>query len=55
MASILVEDTDMRCSYGRIGTELNALSRTSWIATAYFLTLTSFQPLFGKLSDIFGR
>jgi MFS family permease len=42
-------------SYGRIGTELNALNRTSWIATAYFLTLTSFQPLFGKLSDIFGR
>jgi MFS family permease len=21
----------------------------------YFLTLTSFQPLYGKLSDIFGR
>lgn len=22
---------------------------------SYFLTLTSFQPLYGKLSDIFGR
>ncbi len=23
--------------------------------SSYFLTLTSFQPLYGKLSDIFGR
>ncbi|KKP04051.1 hypothetical protein THAR02_03843 [Trichoderma harzianum] len=42
-------------TYARIGSELNALNNTSWIATAYFLTLTSFQPLYGKLSDIFGR
>ncbi|KAI9733119.1 MAG: hypothetical protein M1834_003666 [Cirrosporium novae-zelandiae] len=42
-------------SYGRIGTEMNSLEMTSWIATAYFLTLSSFQPLYGKLSDIFGR
>ncbi|KAF2427559.1 MFS multidrug transporter [Tothia fuscella] len=42
-------------SYGKIGSELDALNSTSWIATAYFLTMTSFQPLYGKLSDIFGR
>jgi predicted MFS family arabinose efflux permease len=42
-------------TYGTIGTELHALSSTSWIATAYFLTLSAFQPLYGKLSDIFGR
>ena len=42
-------------SYGKIGSDLKALNNTSWIATAYFLTLTSFQPLYGKLSDIFGR
>ncbi|KAL9630555.1 MAG: hypothetical protein Q9164_006353 [Protoblastenia rupestris] len=41
--------------YGKIGSDLNALNKTSWISTAYFLTLTSFQPLYGKLSDIFGR
>jgi MFS family permease len=34
---------------------LHALSATSWIATSYFLTLSAFQPLYGKLSDIFGR
>ncbi|KAH7188729.1 major facilitator superfamily domain-containing protein [Fusarium flagelliforme] len=42
-------------SYAKIGSELHALNNTSWIATAYFLTLTSGQPLYGKLSDIFGR
>ncbi|KAM0286294.1 hypothetical protein ACHAQH_001025 [Verticillium albo-atrum] len=42
-------------TYAKIGSELHALNNTSWIATAYFITLTSFQPLYGKLSDIFGR
>ncbi|KAK2592306.1 hypothetical protein QQS21_009996 [Conoideocrella luteorostrata] len=42
-------------SYARIGSELNALNNISWVATSYFLTLTSFQPLYGKLCDIFGR
>ncbi|PNS21847.1 hypothetical protein CAC42_445 [Sphaceloma murrayae] len=49
------DQTIIVSSYGRIGSDLHALSSTSWIATAYFLTLTSFQPLYGKLSDIFGR
>ena len=42
-------------SYGRIGSELQALDKTTWIATGYFFTLAAFQPLYGKLSDIFGR
>ncbi|KAM0297577.1 hypothetical protein ACHAPM_009308 [Fusarium culmorum] len=42
-------------TYAKIGNELHALNNTSWIATAYFLTLTSGQPLYGQLSDIFGR
>ncbi|KAI4108767.1 MAG: hypothetical protein LQ345_007095 [Seirophora villosa] len=41
--------------YGKIGSDLEALNKTSWVSTAYFLTLTTFQPLYGKLSDIFGR
>ena len=49
------DQTIIVSSYGTIGNELNALNLTSWIATAYFLTLTAFQPLYGKLSDIFGR
>jgi MFS family permease len=49
------DQTIIVSSYGKIGSDLGALNLTSWIATAYFLTLTSFQPLYGKLSDIFGR
>lgn len=49
------DQTIIVSSYGRIGSELNALNQTSWIATAYFLTLTTFQPLYGKTCDIFGR
>lgn len=49
------DQTIIVSSYGRIGSDLHALDRTGWIATAYFLTLTSFQPLYGKLSDIFSR
>ncbi|KAI4203496.1 MAG: hypothetical protein LQ350_001834 [Teloschistes chrysophthalmus] len=41
--------------YGKIGSDLKALNKTSWVSTAYFLTTCSFQPLYGKLSDIFGR
>ena len=41
--------------YGKIGSDLRALNKSSWISTAYFLTLTTFQPLYGKLSDMFGR
>ncbi|KAF9445143.1 MFS general substrate transporter, partial [Macrolepiota fuliginosa MF-IS2] len=42
-------------AYGAIGSYFAELEKTSWIATAYLLTVTSFQPLSGKLSDIFGR
>lgn len=38
-----------------IASDLNAVSNISWIATAYLLSCSAFQPLFGKLSDIFGR
>ncbi|KAJ1914955.1 hypothetical protein H4219_004554 [Mycoemilia scoparia] len=39
-----------------IGKDFNSLSSaTGWVATSYLVTMTSFQPLYGKLSDIFGR
>lgn len=50
-----LDQTIIVASYGKIGSDLKALNLTSWIATSYFLTLTSFQPLYGRLSDIFGR
>ncbi|PIA13501.1 MFS general substrate transporter [Coemansia reversa NRRL 1564] len=39
----------------KIGEEFQALSDTTWIATAYMLTSTALQPLYGRLSDTFGR
>lgn len=38
-----------------IASDLNSVSQASWIATSYLLSCSAFQPLFGKLSDIFGR
>ena len=49
------DQTIIVSSYGRIGSELHALENTQWIATGYFFTVAAFQPLYGKLSDIFGR
>ena len=49
------DQTIVVASYGIIGSDLGALNLTSWIGTGYFLTLASIQPLYGKLSDIFGR
>lgn len=38
-----------------IGSDINALSKSSLIGTAYLLSASAFQPLYGKVSDIFGR
>ncbi|KAJ2607958.1 hypothetical protein H4S08_004632 [Coemansia sp. RSA 1365] len=39
----------------KIGEEFHALSNVTWVATAYMLTTTALQPLYGRLSDAFGR
>lgn len=38
-----------------ISTSFNAGSVASWVPSAYMLTSTSIQPLYGRFSDIFGR
>lgn len=38
-----------------ISAAFNAGSIVSWVPSAYLLTSTSFQPLYGRFSDIFGR
>ncbi|KAF9985956.1 hypothetical protein BGZ65_009290 [Modicella reniformis] len=38
-----------------IANEFNSLSEIPWVGTAYLLTSTAFQPLYGRFSDIFGR
>lgn len=39
----------------RIVSELGGLDRLSWVVTAYLLTSTAATPLWGKLSDLYGR
>jgi len=38
-----------------IGREFNDFESLSWLVTAYLLTSTAVAPLYGKLSDIYGR
>lgn len=38
-----------------IANELHGLSKYSWVATAYLLTSAVSTPLYGKISDMFGR
>ncbi|KAF8523955.1 MFS general substrate transporter [Hysterangium stoloniferum] len=52
---VAMDGTIVASIYAIIGSDLKQLQNTSWIATGYMLTLTAFQPLYGKLSDIFGR
>ncbi|KZT75035.1 MFS general substrate transporter [Daedalea quercina L-15889] len=47
-----MDGTIVASTYAAIGSEFHRLENTSWIATGYMLTMTSFHP---QLSDIFGR
>ncbi|MEA5118800.1 MAG: DHA2 family efflux MFS transporter permease subunit, partial [Propionicimonas sp.] len=38
-----------------IGDDLHGLDQQAWVTTAYLITSTITTPLYGKLSDIFGR
>src|ERR1700727_4006613 len=39
----------------RIVSDLGGLAHLSWVATAFMVASTMTTPLYGKLSDIFGR
>ncbi|WAO90310.1 MFS domain-containing protein [Fusarium falciforme] len=42
-------------TYGAIASEFNDLQNASWLLSSYMLAMCMGQPLYGKLSDIFGR
>ncbi|CAG8591617.1 17224_t:CDS:10 [Acaulospora morrowiae] len=50
-----LDQTIVATALPKIATEFKSLDKISWVATAYLLTETSFQPLYGKLCNIFGR
>ncbi|CAO3676220.1 unnamed protein product [Umbelopsis ramanniana] len=50
-----LDQTIVTTALPKIASEFNALNQISWVGTAYMLTSTAFQPIYGKLADIFGR
>jgi len=50
-----VEGTIVATAMPTIVSQLGGLSIYSWVFSIYMLTSTTTVPLYGKLSDIFGR
>jgi len=53
--TISLDSTVVATSLSTVSTVFNAGSVSSWVPSAYLLTSTAFQPLYGRFSDIFGR
>ncbi|KAF2092062.1 putative MFS drug transporter [Saccharata proteae CBS 121410] len=51
----LIDQTTLAASLSIIGKSLGATAQSSWISGAYFITSTSGQLLYGRLSDIWSR
>jgi MFS family permease len=49
------DGTITAATYAVISSEFDAANTASWLTTAYLVTSTAFQPLYGRFSDIFGR
>ncbi|MEI7719884.1 MAG: MDR family MFS transporter [bacterium] len=50
-----LDQTIVSTALPKIASEFNGLSQLSWVVTAYLLTSAVTTPLYGKLSDLFGR
>jgi EmrB/QacA subfamily drug resistance transporter len=50
-----LDQTIVATALPAIGGELKALDRVSWLVSAYLLTSTASTPIYGKLSDLYGR
>ncbi|KAF1813933.1 MFS general substrate transporter [Eremomyces bilateralis CBS 781.70] len=50
-----VDGCIMMATYGLISSEFNQLENATWLLSSYMLAACVSQPLYGKLSDIFGR
>lgn len=50
-----VDSTMVATLLGKMASDLDSQEHISWVATSYLLSCAAFQPLFGKISDVFGR
>ena len=50
-----LDQTIVSTALPRITSELNGLNQLAWVVTAYLLTSTASTPIWGKISDIYGR
>lgn len=50
-----LDQTIVSTALPRITSELNGLSQLSWVVTAYLLASTASTPIWGKISDLYGR
>src|ERR1700742_2245473 len=50
-----LDQTIVSTAIKTIGNDLDNLSAQAWVTTAFLITSTIAAPLFGKLSDIYGR
>ncbi|HUC87570.1 MAG TPA: MDR family MFS transporter [Candidatus Binatia bacterium] len=50
-----LDQTIVATALPRIATDLHGLNKLAWVATAYLLTSAISTPLYGKISDQFGR
>ncbi len=50
-----LDQTIVSTAIRTIGDELKGLNAQAWVTTAYLITSTVTTPLYGKLSDIYGR
>jgi len=50
-----LDQTIVTSAIRTIGDDLHGLSIQAWVTTAYLITATISTPLYGKLSDIYGR
>jgi EmrB/QacA subfamily drug resistance transporter len=50
-----LDQTIVATALPAIGGELKSLDRVSWLVSAYLLTSTASTPIYGKLSDLYGR
>src|SRR5689334_5954208 len=50
-----LDQTIVATALPTIGVHFGDLARLAWVVTAYLLTGTAVTPLYGKLSDVYGR